>query len=232
MSAISSARRIRSGTPSRASSGVARRARSITFWPLTARTCASPERLNSSRTESGMRSSSPRTKPRSSEAASGSVPRSSASSPRRRIASRDRPSRTGGQGRARPCRLRAPVRCRVGDQSLPIERIGLAERAADIDAIADGAAGVGRIGDLDAPVWKSARGSASIRAARLGRSEQESGRLDGGAGFAPQRAGIEGVEASVAERASRQRPQLSPVPIRPGTRVAGPPIRAARPRQG
>ena len=68
MSAIAT-RRVRSGTPASARSGVARIARSITFCPDTANTCARPERRKSSRTSSGMRSSWPSTKPRRSAAA-------------------------------------------------------------------------------------------------------------------------------------------------------------------
>ena len=86
MSAIATSR-VRSGTPASARRGVARIARSITFCPETARTCARPERRKSSRTSSGMRSSWPRTKPRRRADATGSVPRSSASSARRRTSS-------------------------------------------------------------------------------------------------------------------------------------------------
>ena len=58
-----------------------------TFWPDTARMCASPERWKSVRTASDSRSSCPSTIPRSSAASFAGSPRASPTSARRRTRS-------------------------------------------------------------------------------------------------------------------------------------------------
>ena len=99
-------------------------ARRTTFWPDTARMCASPERWKSVRTASDSRSSCPSTIPRSSAASFAGSPRASPTSARRRTRSSApaTPPRHA-PGPPHPVHLQRRMR-----PAPPLERVELVER--------------------------------------------------------------------------------------------------------